>query len=82
MIRQSAPFRVAMAAYSCVGASRVTIRLPFAWNTADLFTGISRGADKSLWMAEAHVQDAREDEKRVAQPSAAREAPRSGAVSP
>jgi len=27
-------------------------------DTADLFTEISRGADKSLWMVEAHVQDA------------------------
>ena len=26
-------------------------------DTADLFTEISRGADKSLWMVEAHVQD-------------------------
>ena len=27
-------------------------------DTADLFTGISRQVDKSLWMVEAHVQDA------------------------
>ena len=27
-------------------------------DTADLFTEISRGVDKSLWMVEAHVQDA------------------------
>ena len=27
-------------------------------DTADLFTEISRGADKALWMVEAHVQDA------------------------
>lgn len=26
-------------------------------DTADLFTEISRGVDKSLWMVEAHVQD-------------------------
>lgn len=32
-----------------------------AWNdadTADLFTGTSRGVDESLWMVDAHVQDA------------------------
>ena len=27
-------------------------------DTADMFTEISRGADKSLWMVEAHIQDA------------------------
>jgi starvation-inducible DNA-binding protein len=27
-------------------------------DTADLFTEVSRGVDKSLWMVEAHVQDA------------------------
>jgi starvation-inducible DNA-binding protein len=26
-------------------------------DTADLFTGISRGLDKSLWFLEAHLQD-------------------------
>jgi hypothetical protein len=30
MIRQSAPLQVAMVAYSCVGVSRVTIRLQVA----------------------------------------------------
>jgi starvation-inducible DNA-binding protein len=25
-------------------------------DTSDLFTGISRGADKSLWLLEAHLQ--------------------------
>jgi starvation-inducible DNA-binding protein len=30
-------------------------------DTADLFTEISRGVDKSLWMVEAHVQDAAVD---------------------
>jgi starvation-inducible DNA-binding protein len=27
-------------------------------DTADMFTEISRGTDKSLWMVEAHIQDA------------------------
>jgi starvation-inducible DNA-binding protein len=27
-------------------------------NTADLFTGISRGIDKDLWFVESHQQDA------------------------
>jgi starvation-inducible DNA-binding protein len=31
-------------------------------DTADLFTEISRGADKTLWMVEAHIQDARAEE--------------------
>lgn len=31
--------------------------------TADLFTEISRGSDKALWMVEAHVQDAPATEK-------------------
>ena len=44
-------------------------------DTADLFTEISRGADKSLWMVEAHVQDAPAEPKN--QPVAVREAPRS-----
>jgi starvation-inducible DNA-binding protein len=39
-------------------------------DTADLFTEISRGVDKSLWMVEAHVQDgpadAKESEPRAA----------------
>ena len=34
-------------------------------DTADLFTEISRGVDKSLWMVEAHVQEVPEDTKRV-----------------
>ena len=40
--------------------------------TADLFTEVSRGADKSLWMIEAHVQDAPAETKAVEQPVAAR----------
>jgi starvation-inducible DNA-binding protein len=32
-------------------------------DTADLFTEISRGIDKSLWMVEAHVQDSPGKEK-------------------
>jgi starvation-inducible DNA-binding protein len=43
-------------------------------DTADLFTEISRGADKSLWMVEAHVQDASSDRKDIEQPAAGREA--------
>lgn len=39
-------------------------------DTADLFTEISRGVDKSLWMVEAHVQDAPLDAKDVEQRSA------------
>jgi starvation-inducible DNA-binding protein len=39
-------------------------------DTADLFTEISRGVDKSLWMVEAHVQDAPLDAKDVEQWSA------------
>jgi starvation-inducible DNA-binding protein len=34
-------------------------------DTADLFTEISRGVDKSLWMVEAHVQDTRPEAKPV-----------------
>jgi starvation-inducible DNA-binding protein len=30
-------------------------------DTADLFTEISRGVDKSLWMVEAHIQDTESD---------------------
>jgi starvation-inducible DNA-binding protein len=41
-------------------------------DTADLFTEISRGADKSLWMVEAHVQDAPAEEKASKQQVAAR----------
>lgn len=41
-------------------------------DTADLFTEISRGVDKSLWMVEAHVQDAPVDAKRVEDRSASR----------
>jgi starvation-inducible DNA-binding protein len=44
-------------------------------DTADLFTEISRGADKSLWMVEAHVQDASSDGERIAQRAAGRKAP-------
>ena len=33
--------------------------------TADLFTEISRGVDKSLWMVDAHVQEIRVDANRV-----------------
>jgi starvation-inducible DNA-binding protein len=46
-------------------------------DTADLFTEVSRGADKSLWMVEAHVQDAPEETKQVEQPVAARQPVRS-----
>ena len=46
-------------------------------DTADLFTEISRGVDKSLWMVEAHVQDAPVEAKQVEDPSASREASRS-----
>jgi hypothetical protein len=37
MIRQSAPLQVATVAYSCVGVSRVTIRLRFARIVASRF---------------------------------------------
>ena len=46
-------------------------------DTADIFTEISRGVDKSLWMVEAHVQDAPMDAKQAAQSSASRETTRS-----
>ena len=46
-------------------------------DTADLFTEISRGTDKTLWMVEAHVQDAPVEAKQVEEPSASREASRS-----
>jgi starvation-inducible DNA-binding protein len=42
-------------------------------DTADLFTEISRGVDKSLWMVEAHVQDARADDANQEQHSASRQ---------
>jgi starvation-inducible DNA-binding protein len=45
-------------------------------DTADLFTEISRGVDKSLWMVEAHVQDAPADTKQSEERSASRAAPR------
>ena len=41
-------------------------------DTADVFTEISRGVDKSLWMVEAHVQDDRGNEKQVETPATAR----------
>ena len=43
-------------------------------DTADLLTEISRGVDKSLWMVEAHVQDAPVAARQAEGPSAAREA--------
>ncbi len=42
-------------------------------DTADLFTEISRGVDKSLWMVEAHVQDAAMDATHVENAPAVRE---------
>jgi starvation-inducible DNA-binding protein len=45
-------------------------------DTTDLFTEISRGVDKSLWMVEAHVQDAQVDAKQSEESSASREASR------
>jgi starvation-inducible DNA-binding protein len=42
-------------------------------DTADLFTEISRGADKSLWMVEAHVQEASVEGKHIERPAATRE---------
>jgi hypothetical protein len=42
-------------------------------DTADLFTEVSRGVDKSLWMVEAHLQDSSTQTKQVEQPSASRE---------
>jgi starvation-inducible DNA-binding protein len=41
-------------------------------DTADLFTEISRGVDKSLWMVEAHIQDAPVDVKQLEERSASR----------
>jgi starvation-inducible DNA-binding protein len=46
-------------------------------DTADLFTEISRGVDKSLWMVEAHVQDNPADTKPVEGRSASRRETRS-----
>ena len=44
-------------------------------DTADLFTEISRAADKSLWMVEAHIQDVgRRDASQ--EPASVREASR------
>jgi starvation-inducible DNA-binding protein len=39
-------------------------------DTADLFTEISRGVDKSLWMVEAHVQEEPASPQSVEEPSA------------
>lgn len=44
--------------------------------TADLFTEISRAADKSLWMVEAHIQDTSGDGIRTQEPKSVREASR------
>ena len=41
-------------------------------DTADLFTEVSRGTDKSLWKVEAHIQDAPVEEKQVDKPAAGR----------
>ena len=46
-------------------------------DTADLFTEVSRGVDKSLWMVEAQVQDTAADTKQVEARSAARGGSRS-----
>jgi starvation-inducible DNA-binding protein len=43
-------------------------------DTADLFTEISRGVDKSLWMVEAHVQEGPAEAKQVEEPSHSRAA--------
>lgn len=45
-------------------------------DTADVFTEISRGVDKSLWMVEAHVQDTLEDPKQEDASSSSRHAAR------
>ena len=45
-------------------------------DTADLFTEISRGTDKSLWMVEAHVRDAQVEAKQALESSAWRDASR------
>ena len=41
-------------------------------DTADLFTEISRGVDKSLWMVEAHIQETPSDANQLEEPSASR----------
>jgi starvation-inducible DNA-binding protein len=41
-------------------------------DTADLFTEISRGVDKSLWMVEAHVQDSPAEAEKAEEPSVSR----------
>jgi starvation-inducible DNA-binding protein len=46
-------------------------------DTADIFTEISRGVDKSLWMVEAHVQIVATDPKKGEASPASREASRS-----
>ncbi len=43
-------------------------------DTADLFTEISRGVDKSLWMVEAHVQEGPAAGKQAEEPSHSRAA--------
>ncbi len=43
-------------------------------DTADLFTEISRGVDKSLWMVEAHVQEGPSEAKGGKAPSTSRAA--------
>ena len=41
-------------------------------DTADLFTEVSRGIDKSLWKVEAHIQDVPVEEKQADRPAAGR----------
>ena len=43
-------------------------------DTADLFTEVSRGVDKSLWMVEAHVQEGPAEAKQVEEPAVSRAA--------
>jgi starvation-inducible DNA-binding protein len=43
-------------------------------DAADLFTEISRGVDKSLWMVEAHVQESPAERTQAKEPSASRSA--------
>ena len=43
-------------------------------DTADLFTEVSRGVDKSLWMVEAHVQESPAESKQADGRSASRAA--------
>ena len=45
-------------------------------DTADLFTEVSRAADKSLWMVEAHIQETSGEGTRIQQPASVREASR------